>query len=84
MTLIKTSALSALAVVAKLASALTKRGIGKSDTVSVMLSNTPPMLEAHYAVPMIGGVPAVDPPDRSLHLHRAVGGSGISANLSFR
>jgi fatty-acyl-CoA synthase len=40
----------------KLASALTKRGIGKSDTVSVMLSNTPPMLEAHYGVPMTGGV----------------------------
>ncbi len=40
----------------KLASALTRRGIGKNDTVSVMLSNTPPMLEAHYGVPMTGGV----------------------------
>ena len=39
-----------------LASALSKRGIGKGDTVSVMLSNTPPMLFAHYGVPMIGAV----------------------------
>src|SRR5690606_8316441 len=29
----------------QLASALASRGIGKGDTVSVMLSNTPPMLE---------------------------------------
>jgi fatty-acyl-CoA synthase len=40
----------------KLASALSKRGIGKGDTVAVMLANTPPMLEAHYGVPMTGGV----------------------------
>ena len=40
----------------KLASALDKAGIGKGDTVSVMLSNTPPMLEAHYGVPMTGAV----------------------------
>lgn len=40
----------------KLASALASRGIGKGDTVSAMLSNTPPMLEAHYGVPMTGGV----------------------------
>ncbi len=40
----------------KLASALSRHGIGKGDTVSVMLSNTPPMLEAHYGVPMTGGV----------------------------
>jgi len=40
----------------KLASALTQRGIGKNDTVSAMLSNTPAMLEAHYGVPMTGGV----------------------------
>lgn len=40
----------------KLASALTKKGIGKGDTVSVMLSNTPPMLEAHFGVPMIKAV----------------------------
>ena len=40
----------------KLASALSSRGIGKGDTVSVMLANTPPMLEAHYGVPMSGAV----------------------------
>ena len=40
----------------RLASALTQRGIGKGDTVSVMLANTPPMLEAHYGVPMTGAV----------------------------
>jgi fatty-acyl-CoA synthase len=40
----------------RLASALAKAGIGKGDTVSVMLANTPPMLEAHYGVPMTKGV----------------------------
>jgi fatty-acyl-CoA synthase len=40
----------------KLASALAKRGIRKGDTVACMLANTPPMLEAHYGVPMTGGV----------------------------
>ncbi|MDH4987627.1 acyl-CoA synthetase [Aminobacter anthyllidis] len=40
----------------QLASALAKRGIGKGDTVTVMLSNTPPMLEAHFGVPMTRGV----------------------------
>jgi fatty-acyl-CoA synthase len=38
------------------ASVLAARGIGRGDTVSVMLANTPPMLEAHYAVPMCGAV----------------------------
>ncbi|QPC42156.1 acyl-CoA synthetase [Kaustia mangrovi] len=40
----------------RLASALSARGIAKGDTVSVILSNTPPMLEAHYGVPMTGAV----------------------------
>ena len=40
----------------RLASALAARGIGKGDTVSVMLANTPAMLEAHYGVPMTGAV----------------------------
>ncbi|HTQ12257.1 MAG TPA: acyl-CoA synthetase [Rhizomicrobium sp.] len=40
----------------KLASALARHGVGKGDTVAVMLANTPPMLEAHYGVPMTGGV----------------------------
>ncbi|MBB4302972.1 fatty-acyl-CoA synthase [Rhodobium orientis] len=39
----------------RLGSALAKRGIGKGDTVSVMLANTPPMLEAHYGVAMANG-----------------------------
>ena len=39
-----------------LASALASKGIGAGDTVSVMLPNTPPMLEAHYGVPMTGAV----------------------------
>ncbi|WP_290652955.1 acyl-CoA synthetase [Aquisalimonas sp.] len=40
----------------QLASALEGRGIGKGDTVAVMLPNTPEMLEAHFGVPMIGAV----------------------------
>jgi fatty-acyl-CoA synthase len=40
----------------RLASALAKHGIKKGDTVSAMLPNTPPMLEAHYGVPMAGAV----------------------------
>lgn len=40
----------------QLASALSKLGLGKNDTVSVMLSNVPPMLEAHYGVPMTKAV----------------------------
>ena len=40
----------------KLASALSSRGIGKNDTVAVMLPNIPEMLELHFAVPMVGAV----------------------------
>ncbi len=40
----------------KFASALEKIGIGKGDTVSVMACNTPEIFEAHYSVPMTGGV----------------------------
>ncbi|EKF18900.1 acyl-CoA synthetase [Nitratireductor pacificus] len=40
----------------KLASALARHGIGRGDTVTVMLSNTPPMLEAHHGVPMTKAV----------------------------
>ncbi|MBL18727.1 MAG: acyl-CoA synthetase [Flavobacteriaceae bacterium] len=36
----------------QLASALTQYNIGRGDTVSVMLANTPAMLECHYGVPM--------------------------------
>jgi len=40
----------------RLASALVKRGIGRGDTVAVLLANTPAMLECHYGVPMTGAV----------------------------
>jgi len=40
----------------QLASALSRRGIGRGHTVAVMLPNTPPMLEAHFGVPMAGAV----------------------------
>jgi fatty-acyl-CoA synthase len=40
----------------RLASGLAQRYIGKGDTVSVMLANTPAMLEAHYGVPMTGAI----------------------------
>ncbi|MEL6817101.1 MAG: acyl-CoA synthetase [Pseudomonadota bacterium] len=40
----------------QLASALSTRGIGRGSTVSVMLHNTPAMLECHYGVPMCGAV----------------------------
>ena len=40
----------------QLASALEKYGIGKGDTVAVMLPNTPPMVEAHFGIPATGAV----------------------------
>ena len=40
----------------RLASVLAREGIGRGDTVSVLLANTPAMLEAHHGVPMTGGV----------------------------
>ncbi|WP_043004353.1 acyl-CoA synthetase [Comamonas testosteroni] len=40
----------------QLASSLQKIGISKNDTVAVMLPNTPPMVEAHFGVPMAGAV----------------------------
>ena len=39
-----------------LASALSRRGVKRGETVSVMLANTPAMIEAHYGVPMTGAV----------------------------
>jgi fatty-acyl-CoA synthase len=41
---------------ARLAAALRSLGIGRGSTVSVMLSNTPEMVEAHYAVPALNAV----------------------------
>ena len=40
----------------QLASALTQSHVGRGDTVSVMLANTPAMLECHYGVPMCQAV----------------------------
>ena len=40
----------------RLASALSKRGIGQGDCVAIMGANTPEMLEAHNGVPMLGAV----------------------------
>jgi fatty-acyl-CoA synthase len=40
----------------RLASALAQRGIGRGDTVAVMLWNTPEMFECQFGVPMSGAV----------------------------
>ena len=40
----------------QLASALERHGIGKGDTVAVMLPNTPAMVEAHFGIPVTGAV----------------------------
>ena len=40
----------------RFASALEKIGISKGDTVSFLAFNTPEIFEAHYSVPMTGGV----------------------------
>ena len=40
----------------RLASALSARGVGEGDTVSVLSPNIPEMLECHFAIPMLGAV----------------------------
>jgi len=40
----------------QLADALTKAGVKRGDTVAILAPNVPALLEAHYAVPMIGAV----------------------------
>ena len=40
----------------RLASALSRRGIGVGDTVSVMCPNLPEHFEAHFGIPMVGAV----------------------------
>ena len=40
----------------RLAHALTKAGVRRGDTVAILAPNTPALLEAHYAAPMIGAV----------------------------
>jgi fatty-acyl-CoA synthase len=40
----------------RLASALSRHGVGTGDTVAAMLPNVPAMYEAHFGVPMTGAV----------------------------
>jgi fatty-acyl-CoA synthase len=40
----------------RLASALDRRGIGRGQTVAFLAANTPELFEAHFGVPMMGGV----------------------------
>ena len=40
----------------RLASGLARRGIGRLDTVAILAPNVPEMIEAHFAVPMLGAV----------------------------
>ena len=40
----------------RLASALAAAGITRGDTVAIMAPNTPAMVEAHFAIPMLGAV----------------------------
>jgi fatty-acyl-CoA synthase len=40
----------------QMASALERHGVKKGDTVAVMLPNTPPMVEAHFGIPVTGAV----------------------------
>jgi len=40
----------------RLASALTRAGFGRGDTVAAMLPNIPAMVEAHFGVPMTGAI----------------------------
>src|SRR5580693_768032 len=40
----------------RLASALRDRGVERHDRVAILAPNTPALLEAHYGVPLAGGV----------------------------
>ena len=40
----------------QLSSSLSQQGMTRGSTVSTLLMNTPPMLEAHYGIPMCGAV----------------------------
>ena len=40
----------------RLASALSSLGVDRLDTVAIIASNVPEMIEAHYAAPMLGAV----------------------------
>src|ERR1043166_4333412 len=41
----------------RLASGLAQLGVKRLDTVAIIASNIPEMIEAHFAVPMLGAVP---------------------------
>ena len=41
---------------ASVSAGLTRRGIGRGDTVAVLSANLPEMFEAHFAIPMSGAV----------------------------
>ena len=60
----------------RLASALSRRGIGKNDTVAVIAPNTPPMYEAAFGIPMCGAVlntmnTRLDPEAIAFQLHHS-------------
>src|SRR5690242_7697065 len=40
----------------RLASALERRGVRRLDTVAILASNIPELIEAHFAIPMLGAV----------------------------
>jgi fatty-acyl-CoA synthase len=40
----------------RLASALAQTGVGKGDTVAVLLPNIPEMLECHFGIPVLGAI----------------------------
>ncbi len=40
----------------RMASALSKQGVRRGETVAIMAPNTPAMVEAHFGVPMLGAV----------------------------
>ncbi|EUC18266.1 AMP-dependent synthetase and ligase [Burkholderia sp. BT03] len=40
----------------RLASALQRAGVARGETVAALLPNIPPMIEAHFGVPMAGAV----------------------------
>lgn len=41
---------------ARLASALAMQGVGRGDVVAVIAANTPELFEAHFGVPLCGGI----------------------------
>ena len=48
------------AVGRRFADALSQLGIGHGDTVAILAANSPALLEAHYAVPMLGAADSLN------------------------